>query len=215
MLKLPRRLPKKKPTKLRKNTKTRLSQIPPRTTTFFLTARTKLLWIHFEALRIKLARTLTASRRITRRTWFKQLKKKQQQQQHKAPNAQLQQKTKKNPIWYAGFPHLAYRAKSRGSRMGRGSGPIKSWYFVGQRGHPLLQIRHSNKQRLAELTRKIHALFPGTLCCRTPKKSYWWTEWTTGSSSYLIQICPAKHQHLWWIFPTKIHINSEFDAYFF
>ncbi len=184
MLKLPRRLPKNKPTKLRKNTKTQLNQAPPRSTTFYLTARTKLLWIHFEALRLKLARTLTASRRVSRRTWFKQLKK--EKEKKKKERTQSSQKRKKNPIWYTGFPHLAYRARSRGSRMGKGSGSVKNWYFVGQRGHPLIYIRHSNKQRLAELTRKIHTLFPGKLYCRSPEKSRWWTKWIIGLRAFLI-----------------------------
>lgn len=89
-----------------------------------LLKNTKLTWMHFEALRIKLARALSTKRKLSRKSMFKHQKAEKKKKKAKVIREKPTGQTRLKQVWFSGFPHLAYRTKGRGSRMGKGKGNI-------------------------------------------------------------------------------------------
>ena len=140
MLRLPRRA--KPHAVARRNYRAPITSLTPLTATstkLVLSKPVKLGWRHFEALRLKLARALSAQRRYSKKSQYKhQVKKRARRSRGPLKNPPLAR------VWYNGFPHHAYWTKSRGSRMGKGKGSLNIWYFKGQPGHVLAGFRHPN-----------------------------------------------------------------------
>lgn len=155
MLRLPRRSTRKR----RSNqTHTRNARIPPIAepgTTLRLNVNLKITWLHFETLRLKFARIVTAKRKLSRRDLFKQPK-----AQTRHPRTVPLKYKPRTLIWYSGFPHLPYYAKGRGSRMGKGKSATKHWCFKGRANHPLVHFKHTNRHAANTFAYKAAQLIP-------------------------------------------------------
>jgi ribosomal protein L16/L10AE len=126
----------------------------------YLTKAAKISWAHFEAIRLKFSRIITAKRKASKKTWFKQ------QRGKEVRRSTYESKVKKHgTIWYNGFPHLPHHSKGRGSRMGKGKGNIKYWYFNGKPFHKIMIFKHQNSA--------IIKIFITKIVCMLPCKSYW------------------------------------------
>ena len=125
---------------------------------FVLLKQTKILWKHFETLRLKLVRVVYARTKLSRKAWFKQKRHKTIKVEYKKPSPSKQKSH--NVAWYTGFPHTQYIIKSKGSRMGKGKGRVKHWYFSGMPGHTLVKLYVNNPRVLLLLAHKILRLIP-------------------------------------------------------
>lgn len=88
--------------------------------TLILVRPLNIKWLHFETLRIKIARILAKQRRGGKKTLFKQ-------KIHKKTRRATGQRTLKQVqkiaiIKFYGFPGVPFTYKTQGSRMGKGKG---------------------------------------------------------------------------------------------
>ncbi len=166
MLKLPRRPPSTKLSRLHRAARQIATPSLTHYSALTLAKHTKLSWAQFEAIRLKIARALTAKTSVSRRTWFKQKRKQKSKRV-------IGQKIKLTTAWYAGFPHTPYFAKGRGSRMGKGKGNLKYWYFWGRAGNPILMIRHKNYTLIKHTLHKICQLAPSLKLTRAKNDHRW------------------------------------------
>lgn len=163
MLRLPRRQAPNAATRQQSNRPTVPCSLAIGQAQLILARNAKITWVQFEALRIKLARTLTFKRRLSRKAMFKQQahrKKEENKKKQWENKPTLVTRRKCIKLWYTGFPHRPYRVKGRGSRMGKGKGNISSWYFKGNAGAPLLYMHFINKRLLIRALHKVTKLLP-------------------------------------------------------
>lgn len=154
MLRIPRKLPKSLGPRYQSHVKPTLYTSHAACAQLILKVNAKITWTQFEALRLKLARSLTAKKKLSRRTMYKQKKK------EKKKTVSRWAIKRRAISWYTGFPHLAYRVKGRGSRMGKGKGNITCWYYKGRAGQIILQVTHVNIYKLRSSLYKIVQLLP-------------------------------------------------------
>lgn len=127
-------------------------------TYLILYKNTRIMWKHFEALRLKLARTLAARAKLSKKSQYKHQKTKDKRKKVTRPTRvkRLQK------IWYLGFPHLAYWTKGRSSRMGKGKGSLNCWYYSGRAGQPIIKFVHLNTLVMRQALYKVCQLLPVT-----------------------------------------------------
>lgn len=138
----------------------------------------KLKWLHFETLRIKIARVLAKQRRGGKKVLFK----------HKTVTKTYKTKYQLSPtlqvsrpqIKYYGFPSTPIHNKTQGSRMGKGKGGSLLWYHHAKPGIPLISIKIKNRYLLAQFRRKLQCLVPAHF------KIY--SEFLTGTTLFLYYI---------------------------
>lgn len=168
MLRLPRKITAKRQSTHAKTRCATYRQPATHGTTLRLTTNVKLTWKHFETLRLKFARTVTAKRRTSKRTWFKQQRKVTKVKRHTAIKHR-----RHVAVWYAGFPHLPYYAKGRGSRMGKGKTGAKHWYFKGRANHVILHFKHTQRRVNYVFAHKAQQLLPCAVQYRAHPMRYW------------------------------------------
>ena len=164
--------------------------------TLILAQNSKLTWTHFEALRIKLARALSSKRKLSRKSFYKHQKRQADAQKRKLaaqqpPIPDSQKSVEKDykmraHVWYTGFPHLAYRTKGRGSRMGKGKGNVTCWYFKGRAGQTIARIHHTNLIRARHTAHKVSRLLPIYACVTRVIHNHWRTRWNIGCLIFMV-----------------------------
>lgn len=145
---------------------------PSRPFVFCLLRPTKISWRHFETIRLKIVRTLAKKRRSSKKTMFKQAAARQTKSRSMSTAVQ---RTFKPTILYFGFPHQPYSIKTKGSRMGKGKGKCKFWFFLGRPGTRLLSIPSSNCLAFQLIRHKLTALIPAITCKQYCQLNPLWT----------------------------------------
>lgn len=120
----------------------------------------KLHWYLFETIRLRLAWSLIKKKRASRKTYYKQKMKKETvvKGPFKWPRSSSQ-----GVAWYGGFPHLAYSKKPRGSRMGKGKGSSKHWYYLVKPGACVLRVRTVSTWKLRYNLAQLKRCIPSNL----------------------------------------------------
>ena len=122
---------------------------------------TRIFWYNFEALRLHLTWTIAKKRKLRNKIFFKQKKKKQ-----KSITKIFYNKNKpiynNIQVWFNGFPHLPYTNKPRGSRMGKGKGATKLYYFKSYSNHPLIILNNCTAKQINLIFYKLKQHIPGT-----------------------------------------------------
>jgi len=211
MLRLPRRVTRPSRTRQQQNKRPECLTLAKYGPHLVLQKNTKLTWVQFEALRIKLARALSARSRLSRKGYFKHIKGRKKEKKKKTPRQPILGPRRFKQVWFGGFPHLAYRVKGRGSRMGKGKGNISCWYYKGRAGHTILRFKVRNDRTLYQALHKLRQLIPSLAWGWRSRYSKWVAKmkfWTKQLYGYRVTtktlwrlpgtlIQPAKKYWLW------------------
>ena len=121
----------------------------------------RIFYHNFETLRLQLTWSLVRRRRLTKKMFFKQKmsKKKKKKLFFKWP---YRYNKFQRSVWYIGFPHLPYTTKPKGSRMGKGKGGSKNYFYKCYAGQTLIYISNYSKIQLYYTFYKVHKCIPST-----------------------------------------------------
>ena len=126
----------------------------------FLTKRCKLKPKHFEIVRLRLLRITRLQRRLSTKARFKM---------KRSAKATVFVMFKRSSFylriirlfWFTGFPHIATTHDTKNTRMGKGKGHIRHWYFLGHPGAIIIRFGGLRPASLKYIVGQITKRLPG------------------------------------------------------